>query len=47
METLVMPSEKPHKDIIKRISKLDKYLPKPPFYILIQGPVKSGKSSVL
>ena len=43
----VMPSEKKHPKLIKQISQLDKELPKPPFFIIIQGSVGSGKTSLL
>jgi thymidylate kinase len=43
----VMPSEKKHPRLIKKIKELDKELPKPPFFMIIQGSVGSGKTSLL
>jgi len=43
----VIPSEKKHLKLLKMIDKLDATLPKPPFFIIIQGSVGSGKSSCL
>lgn len=43
----VMPSEKKHPKLLKLIETLDKDLPKPPFFIIIQGSVGSGKTSLL
>lgn len=43
----VMPSEKKHPKLIKKINELDKELPKPPFFMIIQGSVGSGKTSLL
>lgn len=43
----IMPSEKKHPKLIQKIEKLEKELPKPPFFIIIQGSVGSGKTSLL
>ena len=49
MKIDIMPSEGIHKKLIERFNKLpdSRELPKPPFYIMIQGSVGSGKSSLL
>lgn len=43
----VIPSEKKHPRLIKKIKELEKELPKPPFFMIIQGSVGSGKTSLL
>lgn len=47
MKREIIPSEKKHPRLIKKIQKLDKELPSPPFYLVLQGSVGSGKSSLL
>ena len=42
----IMPSETKHPKLLKKISKLESILPKPPFFIIIQGSVGSGKTSL-
>jgi len=47
MKREVIPSEKKHPRLIKKIQQLEKELPKPPFFMIIQGSVGSGKTSLL
>jgi hypothetical protein len=46
-KTLMMPSEKKHKDLEKMIDKIPNSMLKPPFSMIITGGAGSGKSSLL
>jgi len=45
MQTQIIPSEKLHRDTVKKNKKLPAYLPTPPFLMVVQGSAGSGKSS--